>query len=61
MSFVSFYKCDHCGKKLDKMQDYIDMEIESIGYGYDLCYDCYLKLKRTIRDFLKREEAECQN
>lgn len=51
--------CDHCGKKLDEMKDYIDVG-EDIGIGSningDLCSDCYHELENIVIGFFQRKE-----
>ena len=45
--------CDHCGKELNDMNDYIECEI-TIGYTefyYDLCEECYTHLLKMAKDF----------
>lgn len=55
---VEYYKCDHCGKKLDEMHDYLDCEIDTdIGVvitDADLCTKCAEELKKIIETFLNR-------
>lgn len=47
--------CDHCGKELDNMTDYGDVEIE-MAHKYqvvDLCVECFEKLYCVIEEFCK--------
>jgi len=52
--------CDHCGKELDEMHDYPDIEIDTIDefLKCDLCKDCYEELSRTIRKFVHKERGQ---
>lgn len=47
------YKCDHCGKIMDVIKDYIDAEFEGPGFyeTMDLCEDCYRELKEFIESY----------
>ena len=49
--------CDHCGKELDEMHDYPDIEIEATDefLKCDLCKDCYEELGKSIRKFINKE------
>ena len=51
------YKCDHCGKQLNGMKDYTEIEIEFCGDKIccDLCQDCYKELLKRTKDFVKGE------
>lgn len=46
--------CDHCGKEINDMDDYIDNEIEfeADEYECDLCYDCFNEITDEIRNRL---------
>lgn len=46
---INYYTCDHCGKKLDAMHDYVEINIEAVDwiYGADLCVNCYDELKKN--------------
>ena len=46
--------CDHCGKELNEMIDYTDLEIDSIVSFIkgDLCKDCVELFNKTVKDFL---------
>ena len=50
--------CDHCGKKLDEMKDYIDTEFDSIDEWFkaDLCSECYTEISNTIKKFCGKIE-----
>jgi hypothetical protein len=45
--------CDHCKRELDRMKDYIDIEIDMSHkwQKVDLCEDCYERLWSMIDDF----------
>ena len=52
--------CDHCGKELDEMKDYTDMEIDSIKHFVkgDLCKDCVEIFDKMVREFLNKKDKE---
>ena len=54
---VEEYKCDHCGKKLNEMHDYVDCEIdmEVCIIDADLCQECAEELKKMVASFLNKE------
>lgn len=45
--------CDHCGKVLDDMEDYIGAEIDVCyqEFIYDLCKACREQLAKLVKDF----------
>lgn len=44
--------CDHCGKVLDEMTDYVDAEIDThIWFKTDLCAECINELDRIVLEF----------
>ena len=45
--------CDHCGKELDTMKDYTDLDIDLCAYVVhcDLCKNCISKLNLEIAVF----------
>lgn len=49
------YYCNHCGKKLDIMNDYFDMEVAFDSLvcekHIDLCNDCFLNINNIISKF----------
>lgn len=58
MGKVSFYTCDHCGKRLDEMKDYPESGLD-VCYDYiscDLCADCVLELSKLVRGYVKKEK-----
>lgn len=57
MSLVQYHKCDHCGKRLDEMRDYTDVEIDKYGLIVaDLCEKCYEELTDLITVFLNLQQ-----
>lgn len=52
---VKFY-CNHCGKLLDNVDDYVDYDIEfdELSYTVDLCAKCKAKLVKGIDTILIR-------
>ena len=50
--------CDHCGKEIDSMEDYVDINIElwSTTFYTDLCHECYEELVRKVERFCKKDE-----
>lgn len=59
MTITKVY-CDHCGKVLDNMCDYIGLHIEIChkAHDVDLCTDCFEKLDKTIKEFCKRSDTK---
>ena len=49
--------CDHCGKELDEMKDYVDMEIDDFinWYEVDLCDECFHELDGIVRQYVNKE------
>lgn len=52
--------CDHCGKELNEMHDYVDEEINMGVYWLrtDLCKDCMEELKKIVCAFCEKEDKE---
>lgn len=48
--------CDHCGKELDTMHDYCDIELNlySAWFNTDLCNECYEELSCKIKEFCNK-------
>lgn len=48
--------CDHCGKELNEMHDYVDVEIDTaIGFiRTDLCHDCVYELDQMVKKFCEQ-------
>ncbi len=54
--------CDHCGKVLDEMHDYIDQEISFQEYETaDLCKECLHKLDVIVKAFCKKGGKQNEN
>lgn len=51
------YTCDHCGKKMNEMTDYVDISFDIIDNWIhtDLCLECYEKISHIIKEFCSRE------
>ena len=52
--------CDHCGKELNEMHDYIDVEID-MGVSWlrtDLCQECMHELKELVYSFCEKAEKK---
>lgn len=52
--------CDHCGKHLDRMTDYEDINIE-LGHlwrQHDLCAECLEELKSLVDNFCDKHPTE---
>ena len=54
------YYCDHCGKIINNMTDYVGIELElnAIGMDCDLCKECHDKLVKNISEFLRTKDDE---
>lgn len=49
------YICDHCGKVLNEMHDYPELEIGFARYETaDLCAECHEELDKIIKAFCKK-------
>ena len=48
--------CDHCGKEMNSMNDYEDVEFDTFNewFSTDLCLDCYREISHIIKQFCKR-------
>ena len=58
MATVHYKTCDHCGKKLDPMNDYEDLDIEILTIKtVDLCLSCEEELERMICTFVGKEKV----
>jgi hypothetical protein len=58
MTITKVY-CDHCGKILDNMSDYIDLSFEVChkSHNVDLCTECFEKLDYVIKEFCGNQKA----
>ena len=56
MTEIKIY-CDHCGKVLDEMSDYVDLTIEVAHKRKhtDLCTECFEKLFVVLDDFFDKK------
>ena len=54
------YTCDHCGKELDEMDDYTDMDIDNfIDYvRTDLCTKCLEELNEIVLKFVNKKQGK---
>ena len=58
MTITKVY-CDHCGKILDPMHDYLDNEMEIFHtFRADLCNKCIDTLEKKVKEFCKRSDTE---
>ena len=48
------YFCDHCGKELNPMNDYTEIDIDNFDFvkEVDLCEECYKELCNIVREFI---------
>ena len=51
------YVCDHCGKELNEMQDYTEMEIRDFAdyVETDLCAKCYDELNNIVLQYCNKK------
>lgn len=51
------YVCDHCGKEINLINDYTEMEINDFDFvkDVDLCEHCHNELCNIIRKFIGEE------
>jgi hypothetical protein len=51
--------CDHCGKVLDEISDYVDLTISAAHKRKctDLCTDCFEKMFVVLRVFCDKKEV----
>jgi methionyl-tRNA synthetase len=59
MTITKVY-CDHCGKVLDPMHDYIkhEMDIKFNTIRVDLCEKCVDTLEKEVKEFCKRSDTK---
>lgn len=48
--------CDHCGKELDTMKDFCDVEFDlyTCYLSVDLCVECHNELKQMVKQFCNK-------
>ena len=53
------YTCDHCGKKLDEMHDFTDIEFDDfIDYvRADLCFSCLRELNEIVLKYINKKQV----
>lgn len=51
--------CDHCGKELDEMHDYIDLTIDLCWdiIHCDLCKNCIAELNSEVSVFVSKHKS----
>lgn len=51
------FTCDHCGKELDEMHDYTEIEIRDFAdyIEIDLCAKCYDELNNIVLQYCNKE------
>ena len=56
MGIVHYRTCEHCGKRLDEMHDYVDWEVslKTRFLSVDICCDCMEELENLVLGFVKR-------
>ena len=52
--------CDHCGKELNEMHDYVDVEIDTgiFWTRADLCQECTHELKELVYSVCEKAEKK---
>ena len=52
------YTCDHCGKELKVMDDYIDIELRDLFkiIETDLCSNCFNELGNIVLQYINKEQ-----
>lgn len=52
--------CDHCGKEIDEMVDYVGAEIivPYCSAEVDLCADCRKELSHYVLSFINQEDEQ---
>ena len=51
------FTCDHCGKEIDEMKDYAEMEIKDFAdyVETDLCEKCYDELNNIVLQYCNKK------
>ena len=54
------YTCDHCGKKMNEMVDFPDMEFDDVNeyFRADLCRGCLEELTNLVMGFCGKQPKE---
>ena len=50
------FTCDHCGKEIDEMKDYPEMQIDDFAdfIEVDLCSKCYDELNNIVLQYCNK-------
>lgn len=50
------FTCDHCGKEIDEMKDYPEMQIDDFAdfIEVDLCTECYDELNNMVLQYCNK-------
>ena len=50
------FTCDHCGKEIDEMKDYPEMQIDDFAdfIEVDLCSGCYDELNNMVLQYCNK-------
>lgn len=53
------YTCDHCGKELNEMHDYVEIEIRDFAdyVETDLCAKCYDELNNMLLQYINKKAS----
>ena len=60
MAYKAFHTCDHCGKILDDMKDWIGCTIDEAlpqNISFDLCDSCIAELTDVIYAFVTEKRG----
>lgn len=52
------YTCDHCGKQMDEMKDFVDMDIDNFidFFKVDLCSECFHELNDMVLQYCNKKK-----
>lgn len=52
----TIFTCDHCGKEIDEMKDYSEMQIDDFAdfIEVDLCSECYDELNNIVLQYCNK-------
>lgn len=57
---ICYNTCDHCGKQLNEMTDFVDIELKTMVIRrVDLCSKCCKELDVAIGEFLREDLENC--